>query len=318
MSSSTFRWGIALGAAALVLTMGTGASLAAVEQIGPGRVDALGATSDFNGNVKHETLAARLQFADGSSIDATYLPTVDNDDNQLLSSTPGATEDDPPSVSIMNPEDWWGDSSTTGEYTPASVADTDGFLITEQAKSTCLVVADTQTTCEDIGKFTFEFSQPTEDAILHFSNLCFTGEGLAGSHAYRFNTAESEFTSDGLEFERISGTPGLVSTSTRISAPSNPNQDYNLDQCGYGSVRVIGSYTKIVLTLDIDYFVPQATVDGLDADALRDELEDWSAVTWSIFPGGLPETGSNPTVLVAALMVLMAGGFTLSMARRVA
>ncbi len=315
----SLRWGLAAGAASLVLTMGTGASLAEVEQVGPGRVEAVGTTSVDNGNIVHESLSARLMFSDGSDILATYVPEDDgNDPAGLWSSAPGATESDPPSSSVMNPADWWGQNDTTGEYTPASVATADGLLIIDEAQSDCSLVAETFATCENIGTFTFEFSQPTEDAVLHFSNLCATGDGLAGSHAYSINTAQSEYTSSGIEFERISGTPGLTSTSTRIGAPSNPEADYNLDQCGYGSVRVVGSYTKIVLDVDMDYFISQDLFDSTASAELSDELEDWSAITWSIFPGGLPATGSNPTILVAALMTLLAGGFVHLASRRTA
>ena len=200
----------------------------------------------------------------------------------------------------MEPVWWWGQTGVNDFYTPASVLASNGFQVEVSPTSSCAVTVGAFQTCPATGTLTFNFNRAVTDGVIHLSNICAnwsfgpsgnTQPGSGQSAALRIDKANSTYTSGDVTFEKVSGNTALQVSATRVGAPQNTTGGYSLDLCGYGSVKVKGTYTKITMVVDVDWYVINA-FSQTDA-YVRSNGADGFALNWTAQEGDV-----NPYVNV--------------------
>ncbi len=192
--------------------------------------------------------------------------------------------------SPMDSDRWWGDGTTgNGQYSQAAVSTANAVQVYDEP--TCVSTRDVYTNCPNMGSLQFDFNRAVTNPVMHVANLCATSQDnsnppktiTASSLGYTIDKPNSTYTSSDLTFEKVKGNAALVVSSSRISAPQNPNAVYSSDFCGYGSIRVVGTLTKVTLVIDLDYKTFSGT--NIAANQIDSWAGDASSFQWTAFEG---------------------------------
>ena len=259
---------------------------AELTQTPPGSVEPIGAVASSGSNYKNLG-AGGAKFVYPSGLEITMTAT----NVQRLTIGAGG-------YSPMDSDRWWGDGTTgNSQYSQSGVSTANGVQVYDEP--TCVSTRDVYTNCPNMGSLNFEFNRAVTNPVVHVSNLCATSADnsnppktiTASSLGYTIDKANSTYTSSDLTFEKVKGNAALRVSTTRISAPENPTAIYSSDFCAYGSVRVVGTFTKVVFTLDLDYKTFSGT--NIASNQIDSWAADASGFQWTAFEGD-----SNPYVSV--------------------
>lgn len=285
--ASSRRLVVACAAFALsALSLSSVAQGAELTQTPPGSVEPIGAIGSSGSNYKNLG-AGGAKFVYPSGLEITM--TASN--VQRLTIGAGG-------YSPMNSDQWWGDGTAGNAlYSQSAVSTSNAVQVYDEP--TCTSVRDEYTNCPNMGSLQFVFNRAVTNPVVHVANLCATSQDnqnpqrnvTASSLGYTIDKANSTYTSSDLTFEKVKGNAALVVSTSRISAPQNPNAVYSSDFCAYGSVRVVGTFTKVTMVLDLDY----KTFSGsnISANTIDSWAGDASSFQWTAFEGD-----ANPYVTV--------------------